>query len=175
MPNLEDTPRRAVSATVYRVVGKGIDPLSSRGSEHNGGRYNFPGTKGVLYASFERVTAAAEVEKSLRTRGINPKEYAAGDWWAYELELSSSRVLDLTDPQVLERLQISPATLVADDLSPTRLIGKQALESGYEAIIAPSAAEEGKNLVIFLGSAAQVPTVKASTPVDFSTRSVSQP
>lgn len=163
-----------VSATVYRVVGRGIDPLSSRGSELNGGRYNFPGTKGVLYASFERVTAVAEVEKSLKARGINPKEYGANDWWAYELELSSSRVLDLTDPKVLERLQISPLDLLTDDVCLTRLVGKQALDSGFEAIIAPLAAEEGKNLVIFLSSAAQVPTVKASTPVDFSKSDISQ-
>jgi RES domain-containing protein len=77
-----------MSATVYRVVYKGIDPLSSRGSELNGGRYNLPGTKGTLYASFEKVTAVAEVAKGLKMRGINPKEYGPDDWWAYELELT---------------------------------------------------------------------------------------
>lgn len=169
MPDFHDAPRSVVSATVYRVVSKGIDPLSSRGSELNGGRYNLPGTKGVLYASFEKVTAVAEVARGLKLRGINPMEYGPDDWWAYELELTSSRVLDLTDPKVLERLQISAAAIVGDEVAVTRQIGKQALEAGYEAIVAPSAAHEGgKNLVVFLNAAAQVPTVKASTPVNLS-------
>lgn len=164
-----------MSATVYRVVHKGIDPLSSRGSELNGGRYNLPGTKGILYASFEKVTAVAEIAKGLKARGINPEEYGPDDWWAYELELTSSRVLDLTDAKVLEKLQISAAAIVGDEVAVTRQVGKQALEAGYEAIVAPSAARgEGKNLVIFLSTAAQVPTVKASTPVDLSQEAASQ-
>jgi RES domain-containing protein len=158
-----------VSAPVYRVVHRGIDPLSSRGSELNGGRYNSPGTKGVLYASLEKVTAIAEVAKGLTTRGISPEEYGADDWWAYEVELTLNRVLDLTDQKVLESLQLSAEALVADDVGLTRQIGRQAFEAGYEAVIAPSAAREGgKNLVIFLSAAGQVPTIKASTPVNLS-------
>jgi RES domain-containing protein len=174
LPDLDQTPGAAVSATVYRVVRKGIDPLSSRGSELNGGRYNLPGTKGVLYASLDKVTAVAEIAKGLKTRGINPEEYGPDDWWAYELQLTASRVLDLTDQKVLEALQISAAALVADAPDLTRRIGRQALDAGYDAIIAPSAAREGgKNLVIFLSAAAPVPAVKASTPVELSTKGAS--
>ncbi len=169
MPKLDDAPRTVVSSTVYRVAQKGTDPLSSRGSELNGGRYNLPGTKGVLYASFEKVTAVAEVVKSVKARGINPKEYGPDDWWAYELELTSSGVLDLSDPKVLEQLGVSAAALLADHVAVTRQIGKQALDAGYEAIIAPSVAHvAGKNFVIFLGSVAQVSTIKTSTPGDVS-------
>jgi RES domain-containing protein len=150
-------------------VHKGIDPLSSRGSELNGGRYNLPGAKGVLYASLEKVAAVAEVAKGLRTRSINPEEYGPDDWWAYDLQWTSNRVLDLTDQKTLEQLHISGADLVADDAALTRQIGKQALEAGYEGIIAPSAAhKEGRNLVIFSGAAAQVPSVRKSSPVDLS-------
>lgn len=174
MPRLDDAPRTALSTTVYRVVQRGVDPLSSRGSERNGGRYNLPGTQGVLYASFEKVTAVAEVAKALKARGINPEDYAASDWWAYELEFSSSRLLDLTDPKVLERLEVSAAALLAGDLTRTRQIGKQALAAGYEGMIVPSAAQQGqKNLVIFLSVAPRFPAVKASTPVDFSQENTS--
>jgi RES domain-containing protein len=83
--------------------------------------------------------------------------------------LTSNRVLDLTDQWVLESLQLSAEALVADDVDLTRQIGRQAFEAGYEAVIAPSAAREGgKNLVIFLSAAGQVPTIKASTPVNLS-------
>jgi RES domain-containing protein len=169
LPSLDDAPRTAVSATFYRVVHRGIDPLSSRGSELNGGRYNLRGAKGVLYASLEKITAVAEVARGLRTRGIDPGEYGADDWWAYELTLTASRVLDFTDQAVLQHLQINEAALVANDVAQTRQIGKQALDAGYEAIIAPSAAHRaGKNLIIFLAAAVQFPAVKASSPVDLS-------
>jgi RES domain-containing protein len=173
LPRLDDAPQTALSATFYRVVHRGIDPLSSRGSELNGGRYNLAGSKGILYASLEKITAAAEVARGLRARGINPGEYGPDDWWAYELKWASSRVLDLTDHSVLERLQISEPALVADDVGQTRQIGRQALDAGYEGIVAPSAAHRaGRNLIIFLGAVAQVPVVKASSPADLSQKGV---
>lgn len=169
MLDFSDVPHSAVSATVYRIVHKGIDPLSSRGSELNGGRYNLPGTKGVLYASFDKATAIAEVAKGLKMRGINVDDYEPEDWWVYELQPVSTGALDLTDPKVLEKLQINATALVGDDTALTRQIAKEALAAGYNALVAPSAAHgEGKNAVIFLSMGAQVPTVKSSTPVDLS-------
>jgi len=169
LPNLEDAPRTTVAATVYRVVLRGIDPLASRGSELNGGRYNSPGTKGVVYASFRKPTAVAEVVRGLKARGINPQEYGPDDWWAYEVELDLSRVLDLTDTRVLERLHVSAEALLASDMTVTRQIGRQALEAGYEAVIGPSAASPGeRNLVIFLGAVAREPRVTSSLPVELS-------
>jgi RES domain-containing protein len=167
--DLSGVPQSTVSATAYRVVRKGIDPLSSRGSELNGGRYNSPGTKGVLYASFDKASAVAEVTKGLKMRGINVEEYGPDDWWAYELDMTSTHALDLTDPKVLEKLQISSTALLEDDLTLTRQVTKEALAAGHEALVVPSSAHgQGKNVVIFLSKAAQVPTVKSSTPVDLS-------
>jgi RES domain-containing protein len=167
--SLDDAPRTTLSATFYRVVHTDIDPLSSRASERSGGRYNLPGIQGVLYASLEKTTAIVEVARGLRVRGIDPAEYGPDDWWAYELEWASRRVLDLTDDTVLERLQVNRAELVADDVIQARQIGRRALDSGYEAIMAPSAARgAGKNLIIFLGAAVQVPVVKSSSPVHLS-------
>lgn len=169
MLDLGGVPHSAVLATVYRVVHKGVDPLSSQGSELNGGRYSSPGTKGVLYASFDQATAVAEVAKGLKMRGINTEDYGPDDWWAYELGLISTRALDLTDPKLLEKLHISRTALLGDDLALTREVAKEALAAGYDALIVPSAAlGQGKNVVIFLSAAGQVPTVKASTPVDLS-------
>lgn len=169
MLNLGGAPNSAVSLIVYRVVHKGVDPLSSRGSELNGGRYNSPGTKGVLYASFDKATAVAEVTKGLKMRGINLEDYGDDDWWAYELELISTHALDLTDPKVLEKLKISKNALVGDNPALTRQIAEEALAAGYDALIAPSSThQEGKNVVIFLSAAGPVPIVKASTPVELS-------
>jgi RES domain-containing protein len=169
LPGIGDAPRTPLSAIVYRVVFKGVDPLSTQGSALNGGRYNSPGVTGVLYASFAGDTAIAEVTKGLIARGINPQSYAPGDWWMYELEVSLDAVLDLTDPGVIERLQLAPERLLQSDAAYTRQIGKQASEAGYEAMIAPSAARIGeKNLVVFLESADRIPTVKSSRPAKLS-------
>jgi RES domain-containing protein len=169
LPDFGDAPRLSLAATVFRVVHKGVDPLSSRGSELNGGRYDPPGTKGILYASFEKAVAVAEVTKGLKARGINPEDYGPDEWWAYELELASDRVLDLTDPKVMEALNITHSSIVANEIAITRQIGKQAIEAGFDAIIAPSAAHPGgKNIVIFLAGTSQPLRVRASTAVDLS-------
>jgi RES domain-containing protein len=164
-----DAPRKSVSAVFYRVVFKGIDPLSTLGSAQNGGRYNSSGIVGLLYSSFVSETAIAEVARGLIARGINPQSYDAGDWWLYELEVSLDSVLDLTDPTVTRGLQIDSQSLVHADPAYARQIGKQAAEAGYEAMIVPSAARPGeKNLVIFLGAAARFPAIKSSRPAKFS-------
>jgi RES domain-containing protein len=162
-------PRKSVSAVFYRVVFKGIDPLSTLGSVQNGGRYNSPGVTGVLYTSVASETAIGEVARGLIARGINPQSYDAGDWWLYELEVSLDAVLDLTDPAVTSQLEVNSQNLVQADPSYARQIGKQANDAGYEAMIVPSAAHPGeKNLVIFLGTAARLPTIKSSRPAKFS-------
>lgn len=151
------------------MVFKGVDPLSTLGSAQNGGRYNSPGVAGVLYTSFVSETAVAEVSKGLMARGINPQNYASGDWWLYELEVSLDAVLDLTDPVVVSQLQINSQSLVQADAAYARQIGKQAAEAGYQTVIVPSAAYPGeKNLVIFLSAATRYPTIKSSRAAQLS-------
>jgi RES domain-containing protein len=135
----------------------------------HGGRYNFPATAGVLYASLDKATAVAEVIGGLRARGIDPAAYGPDDWWAYELEVDLGSVLDLTDEGVLEQLSLSAASLLTSEVTVTREMGKQAADARCEAIVAPSAARHaGKNVVIFLSAAIKVPDVKSSAAVDFS-------
>lgn len=167
MPGFHDAPAIKLSSTVYRIVRSGVDPLSTRGSKLNGGRYNAPGVDGVLYASLEKATAVAEIAKGLTARGVNPKIFGPRDWWLYEIELDVSKVLDLTDPKVLAHLQISAGSLLTDDVHVTQQIGKQALDAGFQAILAPSATRKGKNVVILLGMI-PAPLVKSSAPVSIS-------
>jgi RES domain-containing protein len=164
-----EAPRKSVSANFYRVVFKGVDPLSTLGSARSGGRYNSPGFAGVLYTSFASKTGIAEVSKGQIARGINPQSFAADDWWVYEMEVSLDAVLDLTDPATTSQLQISSQSLVQADPAYARQIGKQANDAGFEAMIVPSAARPGeKNLVIFLSAAAPLPTIKSSRPAKLS-------
>jgi RES domain-containing protein len=150
------------------VVKAGVDPLSTSGSQRNGGRYNDPGV-GVLYTSFDRATAVAEIVRGLRVRGIDPKNFGPEDWWVYQIRVSVSSVVDLRDGATMSDLAITPEVLLADNTTETRRIGKYARDNGFQAVRAPSAAANDKdNLVLFIDRLPTRPEVVSSTPVDLS-------
>jgi RES domain-containing protein len=164
-----DLPRREFSGVVRRVVRVGVDPMSTEGSRKAGGRYNPPGDFGALYAALEPETAAAEVARGLRLRGVDPAGFAADDWWEYEIELRAAPMLDLTDSDTLARLSLSLDALTAADAALTREIGAKAHRAGYAGLLVPSAARPGaRNLVIFLDRLDETPAVLHSRPVSLS-------
>lgn len=135
-----------------------------------GGRWNAAGIPAVLYTALDKDTAAAEVERALRSRGINPQAFGPDDWWIYEFWVDLDSVLDVTDPEILDILKLSPASLLSEDLGETREMGKRAREAGYQGMLVPSVAAPGwANLVIFLDSDMSHPVqVHSSAPFDFS-------
>lgn len=161
--------RESIPQIAYRVVRRGVDPLSTAGSERNGGRYHDPGVAGVLYTSTDRATAIAEVVRGLQARGIDPDSFGPQDWWVYELRVSLDRVLDVADPESLAGLKVTASALFADNTEDTRRIGRQARDAGFQALLAPSAAvRSSNNLVLFLAAIPAVPEVISSTAVELS-------
>lgn len=145
----------------------GVDPLSTSGSERNGGRYNDRAVAGVLYTSFDKTTAVAEVVRGLRARGVDPKSFGPEDWWAYELRVSVGSLLDLRDEATRSDLGVTLEALVEDDTTETRKVGDYARENGFQAVRAPSAAtNDADNLVLFIDRLPARPEVLSSTPVD---------
>ena len=142
--------RAGFRGTVHRVVRAGVDPLATEGSLAGGGRYNPAGEFGALYASEEAQTARKEVARGLLRRGVNPASFPPGSWWDYDLEITLTAVLDLTDAAVLSELGIAPGALVAELAAITRQIAAEARSRGYQGLLVPSAASPGaKNLVVF--------------------------
>ena len=163
-----DLPRAPLSAVVFRVVREGLDPLGTTGSLKAGGRFNPPNEFGALYASLEASTAAKEVARGLRLRGIDPEQFPEERWWVYELEVKLEGILDLTDPDVLQRSGIRQDSLTGTDVNATRQIAAQARARDYQALLVPSAAApNSKNLVIFLDRLPMRPHVLSSRPVRF--------
>ena len=151
---------------MFRVVREGLDPLVTTGSLKAGGRFNPPNEFGALYTSVEATTAAKEVARGLRQRGIDPDQFPEGAWWVYELEVELETVLDLTDRDVLRECGIREDSLTGTDVNATREIAAQARQGGYQALLVPSAAVAGsKNLVIFLDILRLRPNVVSSRPV----------
>lgn len=158
-----DLPRTSLSIAVFRVVREGLDPLATTGSLEAGGRFNPPNEFGALYTSLDAKTAAREVARGLRARGIDPEQFPEGAWWVYELDVKLESVLDLTDPVVMERGGISADSLTSSDVDATRRIAAEARKRGYVALLVPSAAAPGsKNLVIFLDRVQTRPVVLSS-------------
>ena len=146
-----------------------MDPLSTLGSQANGGRYHDRGVAGVLYTSFDKATAVAEVVRGLRSRGINPDNFGPEDWWVYEIRVQVTNPLDLRDNATRSTLGVSTEALVSDDTVETRRIGDYARANGFQAILAPSAAAvDTNNLVLLLDRLPARPEVVSSTAVDLS-------
>ena len=163
-----DLPRSPLFAVVFRVVREGLDPLATTGSLRAGGRFNPPNEFGALYTSFEETTAAKEVARGLKQRGIDPDQFPDRAWWVYELEVKLESVLDLTDADVLQKSGLQRDSLTGSDVIATREIAAKAREHGYEALLVPSAAAPGsKNLVIFFDKISTRPIVASSKPVRF--------
>ncbi|PYT76646.1 MAG: hypothetical protein DMG40_25740 [Acidobacteria bacterium] len=161
-----DLPRGSLLAVVFRVVQKGVDPLGTAGSLKAGGRFNPPNAFGALYTSLEAPTAIKEVAKGLGLRGIDPEQFPEDAYWIYELEVRLDAVLDLTDPDVLQKSRVQQDSLTGTDVKATWEIAAQARERGYEALLVPSApAPNSKNLIIFLDKLEAHPRVLSSKPV----------
>jgi RES domain-containing protein len=144
-------PRIRVKAVVYRVVRDGVDPLGTHGSLRAGGRFNAPGEFAALYTSLDPVTASKEVARG----------------WIYELEVEIEGVLDLTSPDILQRIEVTSDALTGGDLKVLRSIAAEGRDNGFEALLVPSAAApDSKNLVIFLDRLPRTPNVLSSMPAD---------
>src|SRR5208283_539348 len=132
----------------FRVVREGLDPLATTGSLKAGGRFNPPNEFGALYTSLQPITAAKEVARALRQRGVDPDQFPEGAWWVYELEVKLESVLDLTDADVLQKSGLQRDSLTGSDVNITRDIAAEVRGRGYEALLVPSAAaSDSSNLV----------------------------
>jgi RES domain-containing protein len=109
-----------------------------------GARWNPPETP-AIYSSLERRTAVAEGKHLASLHPIEPTVERK----VYTIEVSLSRVIDLSDWNVLKDLGVERELFDTDDYTATQLIGGSAEWLGCDGIIVPSAREEGLNLVVF--------------------------
>jgi len=123
---------------------------SPEGSARVDGRYHTTEVDMVIYLSDSPTLSMNESSKAFQT--VPLKQSA---WFTATFTVELKRVLDLTDPEVLNRLGVTPADLVQPKPVGYRLpqeIAEKARANGFEAILAPTARPgmSGKNLVVFL-------------------------
>jgi RES domain-containing protein len=105
------------------------------------GRYHRADGRGVWYGSSSENGAWAELFRHHEPGAVSPLEVIRRVGRA---RVKGLRVLDLTDANVREMFGASQNDLVSDTLVLCQQIAEYAWKSGYEAILAPSAALEGE-------------------------------
>ena len=89
----------------------------------HGGRYNPPDGFGALYLSGSPGACAAEMKRRPRT----PPDYVMG-----EINVNVQKICDLTDPILLDQLDLESDDLCTDDWELTRILGNLIRDSSFE-------------------------------------------
>ena len=87
---------------------------------------------------------------------------------ARELEVEIETALDLTNSDILQRIEVKSESLTGSDLQVPRSVATEARDKGFGALLVQSAADpDSKNLVIFLDKLPGIPNVLSSRPASF--------
>jgi RES domain-containing protein len=141
-------PRSRYAGPGFRHMAAGYhDPLSGEGARIHGGRFNPPDSFPVLYLCTTRACVVAEFERLGERQVIGMAGLLPRSLYRYEVVLG--RVLDLTSRSVLRTLGVSPDTLTGPGWNATQNLGQAAHDTGWEALLTPSATLVDQVLAVF--------------------------
>lgn len=132
----------------YRHVAVGYNALSGEGARRAGGRWNPPESFATLYAAADRDTAIREFRRLVARQNLTPASFLPRDLFTYDVRLQ--HVVDLMVEDHVSAVGLTVDELRADDARPCQAVGEAAHHAGFEAILAPSATQDGEVLAIFL-------------------------
>ena len=147
LERLATAPRAQLTTNAFRNQSPRYDPRSGDGARIHGGRFNPPNSFPTLYLCETRDCVLAELTRQgtrnvVGIEGLLPRS-------VYRFELRLTRLLDLTDPEVLDHLGVTPALLVSDDWTFCQRLGAAAHAGGDQAIRSPSATGVDNVLAVF--------------------------
>jgi len=145
---IDDLGSTAFSADVFRHVTAGRDPRSGRGVRIFGGRWNPPDSFAVVYCGLDVVTVADEFHRLARRQGVAVHGFLPRE--LYRLRVDLHAVLDLRGERARDMIGLGERELRGDDLRACQAVGAAAHSVGIEGILAPSAANGGTALAVFL-------------------------
>jgi RES domain-containing protein len=137
----------AYQGELFRHVAAGRHPLSGAGARSQGGRWNPPQSFATLYLADGEETVEAEFRRMARRQGLDPQAFLPRR--VYRIEVDLQAVVDLTSPASLPAA-LADLDLSSDELTGTQAVGEAAQYLGREAILARSAAGEGRVLAVFI-------------------------
>jgi RES domain-containing protein len=117
-------------------------------SNTRGARWN-PAGLAAIYTSENRETAIAEGQHAIDIQPLRPRARR----YVYELRMTATKVLRIGEAD-LSSLGLTKDDLESDDFEACQRVGAHAAFLEYDAIVVPSARDEGKNVVIFVNELA---------------------
>ena len=133
----------------FHGFGKDIPALNTENYKYTNGRWHIKGEFGGLYSGENQKVCQEEI------RRVYSGKTPAKEYRLVELQIFLSKVLDLTNPGNLIKLNIKKEQLISgkgqvpETVVIPNSIAKSARELGYEAIITPSATGLGKSIVLY--------------------------
>lgn len=142
LDDLDAFGREALHVEVWRLVRAGRDP--ALGSPSRSRWCN--GLFDVLYTSFERDGAVAEIHALLSLQPVFPSK---DRWSLHALTVMAGQTLRLADLATLARLGVDAARYAERDYGRTQEVSDAAYFLGFDGLIAPSARWSCLNLFLF--------------------------
>jgi RES domain-containing protein len=130
----------------YRHISPSFDPLSTRGAELHGGRWNKPGTP-ALYLALSIETARAEFDRLVELRAQAASDLHPRNLVTVQLDLAE--VVDLQDDSVIPELGADDGSYVNLSTTLCQEAGEMVAGSGASGLLAPSVTNTGTILVAF--------------------------
>ena len=139
---LDALKREVVDIEVWRLVRAGRDPAIGAPSQSRWCNGSFD----VLYTSFERDGAIAEIYALLSLQPVFPSK---DRWFAHKLKVTAAQTLRLADLKTLAKLGVATARYKEREYDRTQEIADAAFFLGFDGLIAPSARWTCLNLILF--------------------------
>jgi hypothetical protein len=134
--------REPLDADVWRSVRDGRDPVLGSPSLSRWCNDAFD----LLYTSFERDSAVAEIHSLLSLQPVFPSRTR---WFAHRLKVSCEQTLKLADLPMLARLGADTDRYADRDYARTQPIADAAYFLSFDGLIAPNARWRWVNLILF--------------------------
>ena len=151
-----------VNGTCYRAVDKKYDnPISTEGSEKASGRWHVKGKFRALYMCESENVCIEELKRRVDDELIIKNRFNI-----YKLEISVSKILDLTSEENLSILGIKKEELLSgivqepDTVKLPNALAELAYEAGFEGKLVESATLTGNNIVLFPVNISKKSTIK---------------
>lgn len=163
LKEINKLPRQIVKGAFFRVIASKhkSEPLSTKGNEIKGGRYNPPGLP-ALYLADSVETCIAEIK--VRNKGFfDAKKYSM-----FKITINSKNALDLSDSRNINRIKTRRRLDLRDSENRElpQAIGMIAEDICFDVLIAPSATGKGLILAVFTGKNSKACTKVEEIPFE---------
>lgn len=148
---IDELDRIPVTGIYHRYTSARRDPLSGAGARAYGGRWNPRGICATIYLATPRESCAGEARRAAEALGTTPEIMLQAPFLLHTVQATDLAVLDLSDPNALERVGLTTADLTDDDWTACQAVGHAAWFLGFQGILAPSASGTGVVLAAYEG------------------------